>query len=60
MAEWIDRTKPSATSLRRMVREVLCAIEHIHMNGVLHCDIKLENVLMQQLGSALSISVGHK
>lgn len=36
--------------LRSVMRSILMGIRHVHMNGVVHQDLKLENVLISKLG----------
>ncbi|XP_058775825.1 mitogen-activated protein kinase kinase kinase 20-like [Vicia villosa] len=43
--------KFSETLIRRYTRSVLEGLKHIHENGFVHCDIKLENILVFDNGN---------
>lgn len=49
-----QRSSSSATELVReehigvLVRQILLAVEHLHARGVVHRDLKLENVMLQE------------
>lgn len=53
-----------SVSRKRIARQVLSAAEHLHYNGIAHCDLKLENMLLTptddikiiDFGSALRVS----
>jgi serine/threonine protein kinase len=40
-----------------MFRQILCALEVLHANKVVHNDIKLENLLLQTSGDARSVKL---
>lgn len=36
------------------MRQVMCALEFLHLRGISHCDVKLENVLLSNLSADFS------
>ena len=40
----------SQLRLLRAIREVCSALEHAHANGIIHCDLKPENVMIGEFG----------
>ena len=48
LSERIARGGLSLQQAIAIVREVAACVEHAHRNGVLHCDLKPENVLIDQ------------
>ena len=50
LADRLKRDEPPATE--QLARELLSALSHIHAAGVLHRDIKPQNVLLDRHGSA--------
>jgi serine/threonine protein kinase len=46
MAEWLDTHKPQPPQRQVVLHQVCRGLEYLHTEGVLHCDIKLENILM--------------
>jgi len=43
---------------RQVVSEVVCAIESLHMHGILHRDVKLENIMLDNDGHIKVIDLG--
>lgn len=53
--EWLRQSDGYARSSRRLLattRQLVQAVQHCHANGVVHCDIKLENILIDAAGVA--------
>eukprot|EP01012_Entosiphon_sulcatum_P013122 TRINITY_DN18383_c0_g1_i1.p1 TRINITY_DN18383_c0_g1~~TRINITY_DN18383_c0_g1_i1.p1 ORF type:complete len:843 (+),score=145.82 TRINITY_DN18383_c0_g1_i1:1646-4174(+) len=46
MAQWMGECRPSLEVIRCVVAQVLQGMSHMHYHMVVHCDIKLENVLV--------------
>ena len=42
----IDRGSLSEYEARRMFRQMVSAVDHLHQMGVVHRDLKLENILL--------------
>eukprot|EP00808_Paulinella_micropora_P029990 g28327.t1 len=58
LASWLQaKQQPSKEELRVVFRQLLMGLQHIHANGVVHCDIKPENVFLEE-GPALQIKIG--
>ena len=56
MSEWLQDRSPSYEQQRALLHLVLQGVTHLHSNNVLHCDIKLDNILIDmQTGSARPI-----
>jgi hypothetical protein len=50
--EWVHRSKPDQTSLRRVLLQVLSAMVHLHSLLIIHMDIKPANILIDGNGTA--------
>jgi hypothetical protein len=50
--EWVQRSKPDQTSLRRVLLQVLSAMAHLHSLLIIHMDIKPANILIDGNGTA--------
>lgn len=51
--EWLqqaDAQARSAAHLLAITRQLVQAVQHCHANGVVHCDIKLENIFIDAAG----------
>ena len=48
MNKWLDSLPaPDSPKVRGVPWDVIKAIEHVHYHGIVHCDIKLANVLVE-------------
>lgn len=45
-----DRHRLSEKEARRLYRQIVSAIHHCHENGIVHRDLKLENIVMEKDG----------
>ena len=51
LRDWWDSTStPSPLAIAVLVQALLAAIAHLHAHGVIHCDIKPENILIDDAG----------
>lgn len=50
--DWIREQAPDSASIRRVLQQVVLAVEHLHQNGVVHNDIKPANILIGSDGCA--------
>ena len=41
----------------KIFKQLVSAVHYLHMNGVYHCDIKPENILVDELGNVSSLSL---
>jgi serine/threonine protein kinase len=48
LAEWVERTHPSALELIRVFMKIAEAVAYMHARGVFHRDLKLLNVLIRK------------
>ena len=46
LRHWVTNTSPSHAQKRKVLRQVLLAINCIHSQKIVHCDLKGENVLI--------------
>jgi hypothetical protein len=46
LATWLPKHAPTPEQKQMVLHQVCRGIECIHANGILHCDIKLENIFM--------------
>jgi len=47
ISEWLEKHAPiSMDKLRDLCYQVLTGVEYMHNEGIIHCDIKLDNILM--------------
>ena len=50
--EWVQNCNPDATSLRRVLSQVLLALAHLHSHRIVHTDVKPANILITAEGMA--------
>ena len=61
--DWLTNTnpsKPSATTEsvgREAFRQLMSGLKHLHDNGVLHCDVKPENIMIDVSGSSPIVKI---
>ena len=41
-----DKTKKTLSEVRNILQQILHSISYIHRNGIIHKDIKLQNILI--------------
>ncbi len=51
-----DLGRISETQAAPMILQVLSALQYIHRNGIIHRDIKAENLLLQEPGPVVKIA----
>lgn len=52
LKDWVDNRKPPPGSICRALSQVLGALSYIHNLGVVHCDVKPENIFIDEEGVA--------
>ena len=50
LEEWFTATRPSPLALAAVLLQLCQAVAHVHANGVVHSDVKPENVLIDASG----------
>ena len=53
LIDWIERAKPSKAQLRVVLRDIVDALAHVHARGIVHADVKPNNILMSADGRAV-------
>ena len=58
LSDWIRNKEREVVSDLNMpiIHQILCGLQHVHMNGVMHRDLKPSNLFITVLGSALTPS----
>ena len=54
LGEWLA-SNPSLPSRLRIAREMINTLDYVHSQGIVHRDLKLENLLVTRLGNRLKI-----
>lgn len=52
LLDWVEKEEPPPDSIRRALSQVLRALCHLHKLGVVHCDVKPENIFINEGGVA--------
>mmetsp|Transcript_18741 Transcript_18741/g.34725 ORF Transcript_18741/g.34725 Transcript_18741/m.34725 type:complete len:1228 (+) Transcript_18741:202-3885(+) len=53
LTEWLEEKKPPTNVKQSIFSQFAQALQHVHANGVVHADIKLDNVLVDSEGVPL-------
>lgn len=57
--DYVIRNWPVQSEIRRkFARQIVSAVEHMHQRGIAHCDLKLENMLIDRAGDIKIIDFG--
>jgi len=51
LREWLQNKKPDQSDIRLTCFGILLGISHLHTNGIIHCDLKLENIMIREDGT---------
>jgi hypothetical protein len=52
LRQWVQSTSPDATQKQSVLRQVLLALACMHDQKIVHCDIKGENIVIDEHGTA--------
>ncbi|GKT24622.1 hypothetical protein ADUPG1_012794 [Aduncisulcus paluster] len=53
MTTWITRFSPSVASVQKVLKCILHALSFLHQRHIVHCDLKPQNVLIDDQGNGL-------
>uniref|UniRef100_A0A673MLY1 non-specific serine/threonine protein kinase n=1 Tax=Sinocyclocheilus rhinocerous TaxID=307959 RepID=A0A673MLY1_9TELE len=53
-----ERKRLEEREVRRYTRQILSAVEHLHRHGIVHRDLKIENLLMDELNNIKIVDFG--
>ena len=52
MRAWLQVERPAAHK-RLALRQLLLALQHVHAHGIVHCDLKPENIFLESVDPPL-------
>lgn len=55
LVEWCQSIKPGDVQLLSVLAQALRGIEHIHRHGVVHCDIKPQNIMIDSEDNTVKV-----
>ena len=58
MRSWLAAQRPSAAQVKAVLHQVVRGVEYLHGKGIVHCDLKLENVFMSAAAPNASPKIG--
>jgi serine/threonine-protein kinase len=58
LAQWVERTHPTAHEVVVLFLKLFDALEHMHARGVFHRDLSLRNIMVSKQGEPVVIDFG--